>query len=390
MTATLPGYCLIGDGTIAAWYDDLLSRGVITPDAAQQSAVQALQEFSDSFTAESGSGEADGGLSEKLRGWLGGSRGDSRRATNGIYFYGGVGRGKSFLMDGFYLQLPLERKLRAHFHQFMRHLHADMKAAEHEKDPLLAVASALAQRFDLICFDEFHVSDITDAMLLGRLLEILLAANTRFVMTSNYPPAGLYPNGLARERFLPTIALLESRFQLFGLDGDGADGKVDYRRRHLARQDSYFTPDGGAQMRQLFERLACGITLRNGIKLGGREVKTLARASDCVWFDFAALCETARGKEDYLHLAERYATVFLSGVPRLDAPELGEAARRFTWLIDILYDQKVKLILAAAAPLNALYGDSAGGESGRTLSRLIEMHSTAPPAASNTVRCASS
>ena len=371
MTApALPSYCLIGEKSVSTWYEALLENKTIAADARQAEAIHLLQQFADELTAAKQADDS-GGWIHNIRSLWKGKGAPPPQQDAGIYLHGGVGRGKSFLMDAFYLQLPLERKLRVHFHQFMRRLHADMKKNENQRDSLQIAANALAARFDLICFDEFHVSDITDAMLLGRLLEILLAAGTRFVMTSNYPPPGLYPNGLARDRFLPTIALLESRLRLFALDG----GR-DYRLLRSSGYPAYYSPsDDKAKrtLRELFDRFACGISLQNKIKLNGRTVNAVARASDCIWFDFAALCREARSKEDYLDIAHRFGAVLLSDVPRLDSSLFADAARRFTWLVDILYDRRVKLIIAAAAPLEALYGDGEGGESGRTLSRLYEM-----------------
>ena len=354
--------CLVGERPVESWYRRLLADGAVRPDGSQENAVAHLQDFADSLTVA------------EDRGW----RGTWRRmfaaktgGRGGIYLHGGVGRGKTLLMDGFYLQCRMPEKMRVHFHSFMRHLHADMKRYEEERDPFARVAERLARRFRLICFDEFHVSDITDAMLLGRLLQSLFDAGVRFVMTSNYAPAGLYPNGLARDRFLPTIALLEERLQVLSLDGG-----EDYRQSLLATSGAYFSPwdDFHRKMvRELFDRLACGIVLQKNIKLAGRTLPVVARASDCIWFDFSTLCESARSKAEYLHLAERFSTVFLTAVPRLDDPAFGDAARRFTWLVDILYDEEVRLVLGAAVPLSELYGAKEGGESGRTMSRLLEM-----------------
>ena len=372
--AALPNSCLLGKDAVLAWHGRLLEQGAISPDAAQTRAVALLQEFTDSLTAAAARRRQRRGLAGRLRGWLGAGASNGREPPQcaGVYFYGGVGRGKSFLMDGFYLQLPLERKMRAHFHQFMRRLHNDLKAGEKREDPLAQVAGRLARRYDLICFDEFHVSDIADAMLLGRLLRLLLDSGVCFVMTSNYKPADLYPNGLARDRFLPAICLLQSRLNVFALDGD-----EDYRQRHLGAQPAWFVSgqnaESGNGMEALFDRLACGIVLRRGIKLGGRELPVLRRASDCVWLSFDVLCAQARGKGDYLELAERYAAVFLSDVPPLNNPALAEAARRFTWLVDILYDEGAALVVCADLPLAQIYGDGDGGENGRTLSRLTEM-----------------
>lgn len=350
------------------WYQDLVKSGILQADAQQAAVVEILASFGKSLLKDDPGDDWRG----KLQQWLNSDIVTAEK--RGIYLYGGVGRGKSFLMDGFYLNLPLEKKMRVHFHQFMRHLHADMKENEQRHDPLLHVADNIIARTELICFDEFHVSDITDAMILGRLLQRLLEGGVRFVMTSNYPPAGLYPNGLARDRFLPAIALLEQHLHIVPLDGD-----KDYRQDVLADQPAYFTPwrdqDCRQAMQALFDELACGIVLQKNIKLSGRQVQAVARTSDCIWFDFDALCRQARSQTDYLQLADRFSTLFVSAVPRLDADDLAEAARRFTWLVDILYDARVRLILGAETPLADLYGDKEGGESGRTLSRLLEMQS---------------
>ena len=359
-----------------AWYRQLVEDGTLCADDAQARAAAVLDDFATALQARTAAADAD--WKTQLRQWLGGegSAPSAASADRGVYLHGGVGRGKSLLMDGFFLHLPLRRKLRVHFHQFMRRLHADMKANEDKHDPLVHVAEKIIADYDLICFDEFHVSDITDAMLLGRLLDLLLAAGVRFVMTSNYAPDGLYPNGLARDRFLPAIALLKRHLAIVALEGD-----EDYRRRLLADQATYFSPweDAACQqaMQRAFDRLACGIALQKSFKLSGRAAPALARSSDCIWFDFATLCVQPRAKADYLQLAERFATLFVSAVPALNADDLSDAARRFTWLVDILYDANVRLVLGAAVELEQLYGGGEGGESGRTLSRLVEMQSSA-------------
>lgn len=354
-----------------AWYRQLVEDGTLRADAAQENAARILHQFADTLQ----DAPAQATWKTQVRQWLGGARA-APPGMRGVYLHGGVGRGKSFLMDGFYLQLPLQRKVRVHFHQFMRRLHEEMKASEDKHDPLVHVADALIAKYDLICFDEFHVSDITDAMLLGRLLDKLFAAGVYFVMTSNYAPDALYPNGLARDRFLPAIALLKAHLKVVELDGE-----EDYRRRLLADQATYFSPwaETACQqaMRRAFDRLACGMVLQNSFKLSGRAAPAVARSSDCIWFDFSTLCAQPRAKADYLHLAERFATLFVSAVPQLNAEELADAARRFTWLVDILYDARVCLVLGAAVALPHLYGDSEGGESGRTISRLVEMQSAA-------------
>lgn len=352
-------HCLLGDNAVVAWHDGLVQSGVLFADARQAEAVAKLQEMADSAVAPAG------GF------WTRFLPRAPKTAKSGLYLHGGVGRGKSFLMDGFYLQLRAENKMRAHFHQFMRRFHEDMKTRKGGADPLLAVADGISSRFGVVCFDEFHVSDITDAMILGRLVGRLTENGTRLVMTSNYAPADLYPNGLARDRFLPAIAMLEERMEIFALDGG-----EDYRLRHLSGEGGvFFCEDGGAQMRRLFDALACGISLPPAIKINGRRIPAVARSSDAIWFSFAQLCGGALGQGDYLELAGRFAVIMLSDVPALNDPALSEAMRRFTWLVDILYDRRVILSLDSSAPLEKLYGEGDGGESGRTLSRLIEMRS---------------
>ncbi len=356
-------HCLLGDNAVVAWHEGLVRSGVLFADARQSEAVAKLQKMADAAVAPPGGFWA--------RFWPRSPSKPARTGDGGLYLHGGVGRGKSFLMDGFYLQLRAENKMRAHFHQFMRRFHEEMQTRKGEKDPLLAVADGISSRFGVVCFDEFHVSDITDAMILGRLVGRLTENGTRLVMTSNYAPSRLYPNGLARDRFLPAIAMLEERLEIFALDGG-----EDYRLRHIAGEGGvFFCGDGGAQLRRLFDALACGISLPPAIKINGRRIPAVARSSDAIWFSFSQLCDGALGQGDYLALAGRFAVIMLSDVPMLNDPALSEAARRFTWLVDILYDRRVTLALDARTPLEKLYGGGDGGESGRTLSRLIEMRS---------------
>ena len=366
--------CLIVPDSVRAWHSDLLQSGRMAPDADQSRAVDRLQNLADRIAEPAGPSADNGGIlasiARKIRPDKSAIAAPS--ASAGIYLHGGVGRGKSFLMDGFFLNARCEKKMRAHFHQFMRRFHADMKAREGEADPLAQVADNLARRFGLICFDEFHVSDIADAMILGRMLRRMLDGGARLVMTSNYAPDRLYPDGLARDRFLPAIALLKERLEIFPLEGG-----ADYRLRALSQAPAYFQSPSGAEsaeMRAAYERLACGMNLPPQIKIAGRIVPAAARASDVIWFRFADLCGGARAQADYLHLAERYATLFLSGIPPLAGAD-PESSRRFTWLVDVLYDAGARLILGAAVPLEKLYGGAEGGESGRTLSRLVEMGS---------------
>ncbi|MBE8158130.1 MAG: cell division protein ZapE [Betaproteobacteria bacterium] len=364
MKNTAEDICLLGENAVINWYDGLLRGGVLFADSRQRAAAEKLQAFA----------AAPAPTPENFWQKIFAPHAPKQNGKNGLYLCGGVGRGKSFLMDGFYLQLRVQKKMRAHFHQFMRRLHEDLKNRKGEKDPLRAVADSISAKFDIICFDEFHVSDIADAMILARLLTRLFQNGTRMIMTSNYAPAELYPGGLARDRFLPAIAMLERRLEIFPLDGG-----EDYRLRHLnAGGGVFFHPPENCEtrLRRVFDTLACGIALPPQIKINGRQIPAVARASDAIWFSFAQLCGGALAHRDYLSLAERYAVVLLSGAPVLDDDSLSEAARRFTWLVDVLYDRRVTLVMGAAAPLEKLYGNMGGGESGRTLSRLIEMQSS--------------
>jgi cell division protein ZapE len=288
-----------------------------------------------------------------------------------VYFWGGVGRGKSFLMDCFYDAVPYRRKRRVHFHAFMQEVQNDLKNHNQEPDPLQKVADRIAGQTRLLCFDEFHVSDIADAMILGRLLEALFERGVIFVMTSNYPPDGLYPNGLMRINFLPTIALIKQRFDVIEVDNG-----TDYRLRTLEALEIYLVPHDAAAERKLrddFVRLA-GSEGRGGeIEVLERRLPVVRQAPGVVWFDFATLCGGARSQNDYLELAREHHTLLLSKVPKMLAGNASEA-RRFTWLIDVLYDHRVKLIMSAAVPAPELYTEGHNAhEFVRTVSRLIEM-----------------
>jgi cell division protein ZapE len=289
----------------------------------------------------------------------------------GVYLWGGVGRGKSALMDAFFAAVPIRRKTRVHFHAFMRDVHAELATLAHEEDPLALVAARIAERWRLVCFDEFHVSDVADAMILGRLLRGLFTQGVVLVMTSNYEPGDLWPGGLNRQRFLPTIALIRE-----WLDVVEVDGGIDYRLRTLATVPCYFTPDDAHAERMLadaFLRLAGGADEDAALTIDGRRLVARRRAGSIVWFDFTTLCDGPRSQRDYLLLAERFNVMLLSGVPQMGTGD-GDRARRFTWLVDILYDHRVKLVVAAAVPPAELYVDGPHAlEFARTVSRLAEM-----------------
>ena len=291
----------------------------------------------------------------------------------GVYLWGGVGRGKSFLMDIFFAAVPIVRKTRVHFHQFMRSVHRELDDLKGTESPLDAVAEHIASRYRLICFDEFHVADIADAMILHRLLCRLFELNTGFVMTSNYPPDGLYPDGLHRDRVLPAIDLLNQRLDVVHVNAD-----VDYRKRALLCIDAYLTPGDAvadAALQKAFERITEAEDDDPVLKIEARRIRARRRAGGVVWFDFAVLCGGPRSQNDYLEIAAQFHTVLLSNIPRMSAGQASEA-RRFTWLVDVLYDHRVKLIVSAEGRPEQLYVAGAlTNEFARTVSRLHEMQS---------------
>ncbi len=291
----------------------------------------------------------------------------------GVYMHGGVGRGKSFLMDCFFLSVPLTRKTRLHFHEFMREVHRELQDLKGTADPLDELGRRIARRFRLICFDEFHVADVTDAMILHRLLDALFANRVSIVTTSNFHPDGLYPNGLHRDRILPAIELLKSRLEVVNVDAG-----TDYRRQTLAQLDMIHTPLGAAAdaaMERAFTRLAEARDEEPVMQIEHRSLRALRRAGGVVWFDFRTLCGGPRSQNDYLEIASRFHTVLLSNVPQMP-PRLASEARRFTWLVDVLYDRRVKLILSTEVPPEQLYTEGPlSHEFPRTVSRLQEMQS---------------
>jgi cell division protein ZapE len=349
-----------GDGTMAAWLAPILAARGTTLDAAQVAARDRLQELAFALRAFRVARQST--LTKIFA---------PPAVPRGVYLWGGVGRGKSFLMDGFFATVAIRRKTRVHFHAFMRDVHEDLARLKREPDPLAAVAARIARRWRLVCFDEFHVSDIADAMILGRLLEALFRHGVVFVMTTNYAPDGLWPNGLQRERFLPTIALLKQ-----WLDVVEVDGGIDYRLRALERAGTYHVPLGpesDAALAAAFESMRSGRDGDPKLAIEGRTLVARRCAGSAAWFDFATLCDGPRSQRDYLELARRFPVLFLSGIPRMTA-EMGDRARRFTWLVDILYDHRVKLLASAAVPPDDLYREGPNSrEFGRTASRLAEM-----------------
>lgn len=340
---------------------ELLARGYST-DPAQLRAVQALDVCAREWTQYR---EQRSNAFKKLI--------NRPPIPRGVYMYGGVGRGKSFLMDCFYSAVPLKRKVRLHFHEFMREVHRELSAMHGTANPLNLLAKRMAEKYRLICFDEFHVSDVTDAMILHRLLAALFEHGVGFVTTSNFKPDDLYPNGLHRDRILPAIALLNSRLQVVNVDNG-----TDYRGITLQQLALYHTPLGEAAeaaMTDAFERLAETQDESPVLNIEARKIYARRKAGGVVWFDFKALCGGPRSQNDYLEIASQFHTVLLSNVPHMP-PRMSSEARRFTWLVDVLYDRRVKLIMSAEVPAHELYAEGQmANEFVRTVSRLQEMQS---------------
>lgn len=292
----------------------------------------------------------------------------------GVYFWGGVGRGKSFIMDCFFAAVPYKRKKRIHFHAFMHQIHAELRQHAGKADPLVPVSERIAKETRLLCFDEFHVSDIADAMILGRLLELLFEKGVIFVMTSNYPPDNLYPNGLQRMNFLPTIELIKRKMDIMPLDGG-----QDYRLRKLEVMPVYHVPHDSETERAMAEYFEVAATMpgtaNDSIEINNRQVQTVRLAPGVVWFDFFSICGDGRAQADYLELVREYHTILVSNIPVLEVRH-GAEARRFTWLVDVCYDHRVKLIISAATYPDDLYVEGPNAhEFFRTASRLTEMQS---------------
>jgi cell division protein ZapE len=300
----------------------------------------------------------------------------------GVYLWGSVGRGKSFLMDSFYLCLPLVRKRRVHFHHFMRDVHRELEELKGREDPLTALAERIAKRYRLICFDELQVNDIADAMIISRLLARTMDLGVVYCMTSNYHPDELYKDGLKRENFLPVIALLKERLDVLHVDNG-----VDYRQRMLEGVKVYHSPLGAETERALmetFKRIAEVEEEFHELDVEGRVIPYRHRAGGVVWFDFNVICGWGRSQHDYLDLSKRFHTVIVSGVPRMGL-KLAENARRFTLMVDVFYDNRVKLVVSAEVAPDRLLGieEDPGDprlramvfEFNRTASRLVEMQS---------------
>lgn len=345
------------------WYQAASQQAAFIRDAAQARAIEHLDRLWTELMM----------FKRKRNRFLGRSL-RSPQLPKGLYFYGGVGRGKSFLMDAFYGCLPYRRKRRVHFHAFMAEIHQRLRGLKSEANPLKAVAAEIAKETRVLCFDEFHVSDIADAMILGRLLENLFNEGVVLVATSNYAPSELYPQGQNRSSFLPTIVLIEDKLTILNVDGG-----EDYRHRTLTAAEVFYIPANGENERKLadlFTQVTAGQVERpSEIEIHGRMLRCKKRTDKAIWFDFRMLCFGPRSQADYLYLSEHYEMIFVSGIEKLSQAERAEA-RRLTWLIDVMYDYRVKFCATCDVPVGEIYveGDFAQ-EFVRTASRLTEMQS---------------
>ncbi len=348
--------------SVRSTYEAALTERGYTTDPAQQRAIDALERCAAEWTAYK---QKRSNAVKKLF-----NRPDIPR---GVYMFGGVGRGKSFLMDCFYQAVPIKRKTRLHFHEFMREVHRELRDLQGTVNPLDELGARIAKRYKLICFDEFHVADVTDAMILHRLLDALFKAGVGFVTTSNFHPDGLYPDGLHRDRILPAIELLKDRLEVINVDNG-----TDYRRRTLNHIQLYHCPLGpeaDTALEATFNELAEVADQDPVMTIEARQIRAVRRAGGVIWFDFRTLCGGPRSQNDYLEIASEFHTVLLSNVPQMSVRQASEA-RRFTWLIDVLYDRRCKLVMSAAVPPEQLYLEGPmSHEFPRTVSRLNEMQS---------------
>ncbi len=353
---------------IKARYQNLLQQDKLKPDTAQAQAVSILQELYEQLLDYDP--HRTSGIVNRMKTALFGPQ----SSPQGVYLWGDVGRGKTLLMNLFYQCLPFEQKARMHFHHFMLDVHEQLSTLHGQKNPLTHLAREYAARYRIICLDEFIVTNITDAMLLYGLLDELFKQGVVLVATSNRIPDDLYLNGLQRERFLPAIALIKQRTTVHHLDSI-----EDHRMALLEKSDLYHAPitaDTKTKMRQQLESLAVSDIIDEAvITVNRREIPTVARSNEVIWFEFEVLCNVPRATPDYIEIAEEYGIVLLSGVPVM-TEDMDDKARRFIYLIDELYDKNVTFIMSAEAGVDEIYqGSMLAFAFKRTRSRLIEMRS---------------
>lgn len=355
-------------------YQQALCEGSHQPDDVQREAVSRLDLIYQELTAQPDASPAGGGLRSTFSKWLGKREMPVRQPVRGLYMWGGVGRGKTWLMDLFYQSLPGERKQRLHFHRFMLRVHEELISLQGQIDPLEILADRFKSETDVLCFDEFFVSDITDAMLLGGLMKALFARGITLVATSNIPPDELYRNGLQRARFLPAIDALKAHCDIMNVDAG-----IDYRLRTLTQAHLWLSPlnrDTTAEMDKLWLALAgAGRDKRPVLEINHRPLPTMGVENQTLAVSFTTLCVDPRSQHDYIALSRLYHTAFLLEVPVM-TPLMENEARRFIALVDEFYERHVKLVVSAAAPLYEIYqGDRLKFEFQRCLSRLQEMQS---------------
>jgi len=357
-------------------YQQALDAGDYQPDAVQRQTVEALTVIQQALIERERSTPVaeSRGLRGRLQSLLGKPAAKPQEPVQGLYMWGGVGRGKTWLMDLFFHSIPSERKLRLHFHRFMLRVQEELVALQGQENPLEIIADGFKKEADVLCFDEFFVSDITDAMLLGTLLQALFARGITLVSTSNIPPDNLYHNGLQRARFLPVIDLIKRYCTVMNVDAG-----IDYRLRTLTQAGLYFTPmttETRQRMDEMFAKLAGSVGEINPVlEINHRPLPALCSSGGVLAVEFAVLCEEARSQLDYIALSRRYHTVFLHHVKKMDT--LNEnTARRFLALVDEFYERHVKLIISAELSMFEIYqGDHLKFEYQRCLSRLQEMQS---------------
>lgn len=349
-----------GDTSPQAWYASMQQHPGFVADAAQARAIEELDVLWHALVE----------FKARRNQFLGRSL-LSPEVPKGLYLWGGVGRGKSFLMDVFYASLPYKRKRRIHFHNFMSEVHHELKQLSEHKDPLIALADRIEKSTRLLCFDEFHVSDIADAMILGRLLEALFERGVVMIMTSNSAPDNLYQNGLQRQKFLPAIDLIKHNLKVIKIDSGN-----DYRLREMAGSPLFMLNNAAsdARMHAIFTRLSSGTEQNfSSIEIQGRQIPVKQVSRKAVWFDFAEICGGPRAQDDYLQIARLYPLVLISNIPKLGEALAGEI-QRFIWLVDIFYDNRVKLVASATVPIEQICQDKEKqAEFSRTFSRLNEM-----------------